>query len=175
MNPKSTFTEQQPFRNSFFIFPVIVVSLGLIAVFGFGLYTQIIVGKPFGTNPMSNTGLIVATILVSLVAATITMLFLIMRLDTQIDRNTISFRFLPFHRSWRTIHLKEIAEMKVVTYNPVGDYGGWGIRSGRKGRAYNVKGNKGLLISLKSGKTILLGTQQDQKLKEFLDHTIHLQ
>lgn len=171
MNSKSIFTERQAFRSPFILFPVIAISLGLILLFGFGLYAQIVLDKPFGNNPMSNTGLIVASVLVFVAACAVTALMLVMRLDTRIDREAISFRFVPFHRSWKTIRRKEIADMKVTTYNPVGDYGGWGIGSGKKGKAYNVKGNKGLLINLKTGKSILIGTQKDQRLKEFLEET----
>lgn len=165
---KLVYTERQQFRNSFFIFPVIGVSVVLIVLFGSGIYTQIVSGKPFGNNPMSDTGLIITTALVIFVTSAIIGLLVFMRLETRIDRETISFRFVPFHRSWHIVRWNEVTEANVVTYNPIGDYGGWGIGSGKKGKAYNVKGNKGLLIRLKSGKNILLGTQQNQNLKDFL-------
>jgi hypothetical protein len=59
--------------------------------------------------------------------------------------------------------------MEVITYRPIIDYGGWGVRFGRKGMAYNVSGNIGLLISRKNGKTILIGTQKPDEMKEKLE------
>ena len=70
---------------------------------------------------------------------------------------------------FKTILRSDIEKMEVITYRPIIDYGGWGVRFGRKGMAYNVSGNIGLLISRKNGKTILIGTQKPDEMKEKLE------
>jgi hypothetical protein len=45
------------------------------------------------------------------------------------------------------------------------EYGGWGIRYGRKGRAYNVSGNMGLDLTLKPSKSFLIGTQTPDSIR----------
>ncbi len=85
----------------------------------------------------------------------------ILKLKTRIDNFGIHYAFYPIRKTLKTIPWREIKSCEVVTYSPIGDYGGWGYRiSLRKGRALNVKGNKGIKIELKSGKKILLGTQK---------------
>ncbi|NVL91956.1 MAG: hypothetical protein HWN71_02845 [Desulfobacterales bacterium] len=51
-----------------------------------------------------------------------------------------------------------------MTYNPLKDYGGWGIRYGRGGRAYNVSGNRGVYLELSNGKSLLIGSLQPEEL-----------
>lgn len=86
------------------------------------------------------------------------------RLNTEITEDAISFRFRPFYRSGKVIHRDEIASFKVGTYNPILEYGGWGIRQGwqKKKVAYNVSGKEGLTLTLKNGKSILIGTRRVQ-------------
>ena len=57
-----------------------------------------------------------------------------------------------------------IHEAHAITYSPLKDYGGWGIRYGRKGKAYNVSGNKGVMLSMKDGKAIMIGSQNNKDL-----------
>lgn len=59
----------------------------------------------------------------------------------------------------------------VRTYSPIREYGGWGFRQalGEKGKAYNVKGNKGIQIQLKTGKNILIGTQKEKDAQQVIN------
>ena len=68
----------------------------------------------------------------------------------------------------RVIRWEEVETSEIITFNPLRDYGGWGIRSKNGVRVYNVSGNKGLQVKLKSGKTILIGTQLETELTRFL-------
>ena len=54
------------------------------------------------------------------------------------------------------------------TYRPVRDYGGWGIRWGRDGKAYIIVGNEGLQLLLGDGEKILIGSQRPQELEAAL-------
>lgn len=98
----------------------------------------------------------------------ILILFYLLRLLTLVRADGIYVRFYPFHRKWKYYAWEEIEEVKVLTYKPLLDYGGWGIRYGRKGKAYNVKGNQGLQIHFKSGKNLLIGTQKPEELEKGL-------
>lgn len=162
-----TFTEVQRFGKSLLIV-VVFFTMALALILASGLYVQLVQGKPFGNNPMSNTGLIITAIAVSLVAALSVLLLTITRLETTITPQTISFRFRPFMRKWKTIAWEEVKKAEVVSFNPIGDYGGWGISSSRKGKAYTTKGNMGLLLSLNQGKPLLIGTQKPNEIKQFI-------
>jgi hypothetical protein len=126
---------------------------------------QLLYKIPFGNNPAPD-GLLIFFILLYLI---IFILFQSTRLITEIDDREIRYRFYPFQTRFKTILRSDIEKMEVITYRPIIDYGGWGVRFGRKGMAYNVSGNIGLLISRKNGKTILIGTQKPDEMKEKLE------
>lgn len=100
----------------------------------------------------------------ALILIAVSLLFLTLRLITQVDEKGIKFRFFPFVR--RKYQWHEIASAKVVNY---GFVGGWGIRLFTVyGTIYNVKGNKGLAVELKNGDKFCLGTQRPDELQKTL-------
>lgn len=92
-----------------------------------------------------------------------------LQLKTVISEQDISIRFNFFHRKPKTISWDEIQKAEIITYNPVMDYGGWGIRyGGLNSVAYNVSGNQGLQLYLNNGKKILIGTQKPDELQNII-------
>ncbi|MEJ5260345.1 MAG: hypothetical protein WHS88_09170 [Anaerohalosphaeraceae bacterium] len=85
---------------------------------------------------------------------------------TYVRREGIEVVCLPLTFLRRQIAWEEIERLYARTYSPILEYGGWGIRFGRAGTAYNIRGNQGIQLELKNGKRILIGTQQPQ---EFLE------
>jgi hypothetical protein len=59
--------------------------------------------------------------------------------------------------------------LEVVKYNPISDYGGWGVRLSRNGKAFNVKGEFGLKLYFDNRKPLLIGTQKPEELKKILE------
>jgi hypothetical protein len=69
----------------------------------------------------------------------------------------------PFRR--RGIALRDIATAEAVTYRPLADFGGWGVRwAGRRGVAYNASGNRGVQLVLADGRKVLVGSQRPEEL-----------
>lgn len=99
----------------------------------------------------------------------ILILFASIRMVTEVRSDAIQVSFRPFQGKPKAIPYSEIAEYRSVTYRPIFEYGGWGIRRGRTGHAYNVSGNQGLLLALKNGRTFLIGSQQPERLKAAVD------
>ena len=64
----------------------------------------------------------------------------------------------------RRIPLEDLKSVEARTYSPIREYGGWGFRYGRSGKAYNVMGNRGVQLELKSGERVLLGSQKAEDL-----------
>ncbi len=102
--------------------------------------------------------------------AAIIILFRSFRLDTKIDESGVWYRFFPLQGRMGCIVWADVEKAYIKKYNPILDYGGWGIRFGLggKGKAYNIAGNMGLQLELKTGKKILIGTQQPDEVKETL-------
>jgi|SRR5690606_1044828 len=158
MKHKPLFQETQRFTQWW----IWVILIAINIPFWIGIYIQIIKGEPFGDKPMSDVGLIIITIFMIL----FNLLFFGFNLKTQITHNKIYFKFFPFHIKEREYLISDIQEMKVVKYNPIGDYGGWGIRGFGSNKAFNVKGNMGLRILFKDGTKRLLGTQKSEELEK---------
>jgi hypothetical protein len=59
-------------------------------------------------------------------------------------------------------------DARAVAYQPLLEYGGWGIRLGRRGWAYTISGNRGVQIALKDGKSFLLGSQREIEMEAIL-------
>ena len=163
-----TYTETQRFTQPWLWILVTGSSLIPAGIFGFGFYRQIIKGIPFGNHPMSDRGMIIAFAAMLLFSLLLILLFATVRLITRFVATGVSFRYIPFHWKFRTIPWTEIERWELVTYNPIGDYGGWGIRYGNAGRAYNVSGNKGLKLYLRNKKPLLIGTRHEEELRGFL-------
>ena len=66
--------------------------------------------------------------------------------------------------------IDEIESIESVIYRPIGDFGGWGIRFGFKAKAYTTKGNKGVMINLKTGRKVLFGSQKSKELEKAFNY-----
>ncbi len=63
------------------------------------------------------------------------------------------------------IPLVEILACRPVTYRPILEFGGWGIRRGKGGTwAYTAQGNRGLLLYLEGDRRALLGSDDPEAL-----------
>lgn len=97
-------------------------------------------------------------------------LLLSLRLTISIDKDGLKYRYFPFIRT-RHIPFESLSAISLQTYDPLTDYGGWGLKWGTKGWSYSVYGDDCLLLTFKDGHQLLLGIQQKdqwrQALKEF--------
>ena len=141
--------------------PVFIVSL-----FGYGMVQQLVFGKPWGDRPMSDIALLVTGICAILFGIAIFALLASTKLITEVRRDGLYIRYVPFHRSFRRIPLENVVRCESRTYRPIREYGGWGIRWARKGRAYNVTGNRGVRIDYADGRHILIGSHKADELAE---------
>jgi hypothetical protein len=96
-------------------------------------------------------------------------LFLMLKLETQVRRDGLYVRFFPIHIRYRKFEREVLFEYFSTTYSPIREYGGWGIRFGAKGKAYNVSGSQGVQLVFKDGKRLLIGSQQPDKLGEAME------
>ena len=96
----------------------------------------------------------------------ISALFFLLKLQTEVRPDGIYVRFFPFHIHFKRFAREDLSEYYARQYKPIREYGGWGIRySIRNGRAYNVRGNKGVQLVLSTGKKLLIGSQNPEQLE----------
>lgn len=154
------FVETQRFRSGWIYFAIVLVA-GVVV---WGIVQQVILGVPFGNNPAPDW----VVLLMGLIPIALAWMLLGSKLSTRIDQNGIHYKFSPFINRWKVKNWSEIKDATLITYHPLRDYGGWGLRWGRKGKALNVAGNRGLSVQLKNGKKFMLGTQKAEEMQQFL-------
>ena len=98
-------------------------------------------------------------------------LFYRMKLITTINEDGINIIFAPFTNF--IIPFNKIKKYQIRQYRPIIEYGGWGIRYSKYGKAYNVSGKIGLQIELSNGKRLLIGTQNPDALLQTLNEIIN--
>lgn len=97
-------------------------------------------------------------------ASIVPLMIVAVRLKTEVLLDRIRIQFVPFHRQPKDFLFSEIQSADIRTYRPLAEYGGWGLRRGPGGVAYNVKGNRGLQLVMSDGRRILIGTQKPDEL-----------
>jgi hypothetical protein len=151
-----TFNEIQGLSKKWVLVPLICV----LGIFGYIAIKQIIIGSPVGNKPMPNYMLVFNIAFILLI---IYILYAV-KLETTIDKRGITVKLKPFVH--KNILWKDIKSIEDVQY----EFIGYGIRLNTKyGTVYNMNGNKGLFIKLKNGKKILIGTQNETELKNYID------
>ena len=123
---------------------------------------------------MESSELVIALSVVILAPAII----FLFKLRTRIDEKGIHYRFIPFHLKTQLIPWSDIDKIYVRNYDPISEYGGWGIKGGslwnkKKGTAVNVKGDVGIQLELKNNKKLLIGTQLRNQVENTIETYKH--
>jgi hypothetical protein len=92
-----------------------------------------------------------------------------LRLRTEVRGDGIYLKMWPLHRSFRRIAWSEIERCEVRQYNPIREFGGWGIRWVPGKLAYNVRGNRGVWIERTTGRAVLVGSQDPEEFVKAID------
>jgi hypothetical protein len=88
------------------------------------------------------------------------------------EKLAVYIKCKPFHRKWISFNSEDISKVEAATYSPIKEYGGWGIRYGRKGKGYNVSGNKGLFVTLRNGRNIMIGLANHEELYNLVNERL---
>lgn len=150
------FREVQYMRHVWWVMLLVV---GLAALMWWGFIQQIIFGEPWGTNPAPDW---MMWLLLMIVGIGLPLAFYWMRLIVEVMDDSVSIRYVPLTK--RTIPLADIEQVEALTYKPLQEFGGWGVRGRSNRRAYNVSGNRGVELTLRDGRTIMIGSQKAEEL-----------
>lgn len=159
MGDEILFNETQKFRQ-WWLWVIMLFVFGIIAFVAF----KIINGEELeDKKPLILVGLCVLFILIPTF-----LLLLNMKLETQVKEEGIYVRFFPFHATFKEYKWNNISKSYVRQYNPIAEFGGWGVRISPAGKAFNVSGDKGLHLEFMDSKKLLIGTNKPDELKEVL-------
>lgn len=158
MKEEVLFEEEQRFKQRWIDVLLLFVAIILLIVFFITAFSK--------QDDSKEASLIL--LLAMAVTFLIGLLLKTTRLITQIRSSGIYVRFPPLLSSFREYQWNDIQEIYLRKYNSLGEYGGWGVRFGLKGRAFNVSGNIGLQIVFKDGSRLLIGTNKPEEMTSVL-------
>ena len=121
-------------------------------------------GSPVELTYYYNENQVLEVIVLPLVVLAIGALFAFARLVVDVDREAIT---IAFHLLWpkRRIALASVRRAEATKYRPLIDYGGYGVRLGFKGWAFNVSGDEGVLVETTEGARVMIGSRRPKELE----------
>ena len=91
------------------------------------------------------------------------------QLRTRVTGEGIDIRWGFLEVIKKKIPFESIEKAEAVTYSPIGEFGGWGIRlGGGKKRAWTVRGKRALLLHLKDGTRFYLGSEKPERMLQWV-------
>ena len=120
-----------------------VVWLVPVIMIGWGLYRQVL-----------SAGLLWSALAVTAVVA---LWFNRIKLITEVRSDGLWIHFVLMWAE-RTIPWSEIRRVEAITYRPIKDFGGWGVRWAARGLVYNASGNRDAPMKLGSSERVLGGS-----------------
>lgn len=166
------FSETQKFDQLWLKILMSAMAVFFTGLVLYGLYEQILMGRPFGNKPLSNPMLLLINIFILACGVGLPLGLLAMKLETVLTQDQLRIRFWPLSK--RTYQVAAIEDCEAVAYSPIRDYGGWGVRySLKKGHwIFNVKGDRGALLELKDGSSFMIGSQRPGELARAVKQAI---
>lgn len=144
-----------------------VLILMIAAFMWFSFIKQVIFGIPVGDNPAPDVIMVILWLIFGIVFPLCLLGF--MKLITEVRKDGLYIRYVPFHVRYKSFLFEDMVNYKVITYHPLGRFGGWGIRFNLKGEtAYNMSGNQGIELQL-TDNTVVIGSQNPDGLVQALD------
>lgn len=143
---------------------VMLLILGIALLMWWAFYEQIVSGRPWGSNPGPDWLILLFWFIFGLIFP---IGFYLMRLVVEVYEDHVSIRYIPL--SHRQIAMNEIRNVDAISYRPIREYGGWGIRGLSNRRAYTISGDRGVKLALKDGRTILIGSKKPEELALAID------
>jgi hypothetical protein len=150
MKPTIFFIEKQQFTQKIFKIVLLLIS----GIFLFAFIQQVVFNHPFGRRPMSDKGIIAAVLFLAI----FNLLFYSMKLVTTIDEEAISVRFYPFHFFSKRFEWSQLSDVIIRQYNPMKEYGGWGLRGFGNKSAMTVSGTWLIEVVFVNNQSLLIGT-----------------
>lgn len=123
------------------------------------LIWQVILGHTWAKNPMTNGDVIGWTVFLWLIYFRL----ITVRLVTEVRKGALIVRLGGLWRL-RRVPLDRIEKAETITHDVTRDYGGYGIRPTREGKAYVAGGGRGVRVTLAAGEKLVIGSERPEEL-----------
>lgn len=123
-------------------------------------------GEKYGIQEEDKIGLIVMAGVLFIWMILLTFLFYKIKLTTKINSDGIYVKYPPMFFKEKFISKEEVERFEVRTFKPLSEYGGHGVKKGKKsGKCYTISGKTGLQLYLTTKERILIGTKRHEAIK----------
>lgn len=163
----SIFREVQRFRQ-WWVWLLVLFVAGMA---WYGFVQQIVLKRPFGNNPAPDAVMIMIWVIFGVLFPAF---FCSLKLVTEVRSDGLYVWFFPLQFHSHKISYTEVKTYEIHTYSAMKEYGGYGIRQGKKGKAYNVSGNRGIQFEFQDGKSMLIGSQKPEEFAQALRSFIRM-
>ena len=144
-------------------------TIGINALFIQGVVQQLILGIPWGDQPLNDETLLILSVVILTVSTGLSLLFFVTMMEVRIDKRAIEYRYTPLIRSWRRIERESIRGFEQRNSYLVGH----GVKRTFDGtRILSVKGAIGIELTLDGGSRIFFGTQQPEQFKSAVQRMV---
>lgn len=157
--PEQLFSEVQSFPQTRLriLTAIPPVAMSLLAIW------QVALGHKWGRHPMSNSSIVFWTIFVWAIYIRL----ITVKLVTELRPGELRVSMRGLWRSNR-ISLSGVKSAKVVTFDPIREWGGYGLRFSSRGRAFIAAGNHGVELEMATGGIVLVGSARPTELARAL-------
>ncbi|GAA0891058.1 hypothetical protein GCM10009122_07370 [Fulvivirga kasyanovii] len=162
------FKEEQPLGTVKLWTILMTISVVTVAGIMYVFYMQLQLKQPVDDR-LSDLWLIVSGVMALLVITLVVWLVLAGKLQTEVTKRRIRYRFPPFIWNWKIIKADEIQNFEISNYYAAKELKGHGYQKLGQAKALSVSGNMGLRLTYYTGKKLLLGTQKPEKLKRAME------
>jgi hypothetical protein len=161
--PAPLFREVQSFRNprARILTAIPPAAMLLLAIWQVGL------GHTWGKMPMSNPAVIGWTVFLWIIYLRL----ITVKLVTEVRQGEVRVAMRGLSRSHR-IALDGVRSTTVIKFDPVRDWGGYGIRSTKRGRAYIASGTEGVQLNLADAGVVVIGSERPGELERAIGERI---
>jgi hypothetical protein len=121
-----SYYEAQRFANKLTIGLAGVSCAVIIGVFGWGMIAQLALDRPWGSDPMSDTALMIFGTVSILFAVLLGGGVMFLKMSTRVADSALVVRLWGIRV--RSVLLEDIVDCEVVNVNSLRQLGGWGIR-----------------------------------------------
>ena len=95
--------------------------------------------------------------------------FFMGQLKTRVTSEEIDIRWGFAEVIKKKIPLEKVDGAEAVTYSPIREFGGWGIRVGmNKKKGWTIRGNRALVLNLKDGTRFYLGSDKPERILQWV-------
>jgi hypothetical protein len=159
------FKESQRFTN--WILWLILISLAVAVWFWF---VGLITGSASSTGVETSLTPAWVVIISWLTLGVLLPLFVyINKFELIVENEEIRFRYVPYHMKYKRLPIKYIENYKIVRYDALGDYGGWGVRKRKRNVGYITASDRGIVVLVDGATHITFGTQMPKELYIAID------